>query len=70
LQRDLGQDRHYAGSSGGAFGAWVGDASGAANARRHRIAVAVVSFCITLMMGSFATLLLAESVATWLGIAI
>jgi len=70
VQRDLGRDRHYAGSSGGAFGAWVGEASGAANARRHHIAVAVVSFSITLLMGSFATLLLAESVATWLGIAV
>jgi hypothetical protein len=67
MQRDLDQDRHYTGSTGGVFGAWVGDATGESNARRHRIAVAIVSFFLTLMVGSFATLLLAPSVSTWLG---
>jgi len=69
MQRDLGQDRHYTGTTGGVFGAWVGDASGTENARRHRIAVMAVSFSLTLLAGSFTTLLLAEPVAAWFGVA-
>jgi hypothetical protein len=67
MQRNLGQDRHYTGHTGGVLGAWVGDAAGEKNARRYRIAVAVVSFSLTLMVGSFATLLFAPTVSTWLG---
>lgn len=68
MQRDLGRDRHQTGRSGGVFGAWVGDSAGEDNARRHRIAVAAVSFFVTTCAGSFATLLLAEPVSAWLGL--
>lgn len=63
MHSPMDDDRHQIGESGGAIGAWVGAGDDGAADRRYRIAVVVVSFAITLFLGSFATMFLADAVA-------
>jgi len=60
----IGKDRYQRGAAGGVFGAWIAEDDGEGGNRRRGVAVAIVSFFVTLFVASFGVILFGEPIAT------